>query len=51
MLVIIIAIVDSPVGVGFSYSTNPKMDYVMNDDQTAVDKYNFLVNFFAKYSE
>ena len=48
---LVIAIVESPAGVGMSYSTNPKTDYVIDDEQTAVDNYNFLVNFFAKYFE
>ena len=43
--------VESPAGVGFSYSTNPQVDYIINDNQTALDNYNFLVNFFANYSE
>lgn len=42
---------ESPVGVGLSYSTTPKKDYTMDDFQTAVDNYNFLINFFDKYSE
>ena len=43
--------VESPAGVGFSYSTNPQVDYIIDDNQTALDNYNFLVNFFANYSE
>ena len=42
---------ESPAGVGFSYSTNPSVDYVTNDDQTATDNYNFLVQFFSYYPE
>ena len=44
-------VVESPAGVGFSYSTNPDVDYRIDDNQTALDNYNFLVNFFANYSE
>ena len=40
---------ESPAGVGFSYSTNPHVDYVTDDDQTATDNYNFLVQFFSYY--
>ena len=43
--------VESPAGVGFSYSTDPGVDYVTNDDQTATDNYNFLVQFFSYYPE
>ena len=42
---------ESPAGVGFSYSTNPRVDYVTNDDQTAIDNYNFLTKFFTYYPE
>ena len=27
------------------------MDYTIDDEQTAADNYDFLVNFFTKYSE
>jgi serine carboxypeptidase-like clade 2 len=43
--------VESPAGVGFSYSSKPTVDYIIDDNQTALDNYNFLVNFFANYSE
>lgn len=33
---------DSPVGVGYSYSRN-KSDYKTNDSKTASDSYAFLV--------
>eukprot|EP01100_Stratorugosa_tubuloviscum_P010959 TRINITY_DN47_c1_g1_i1.p1 TRINITY_DN47_c1_g1~~TRINITY_DN47_c1_g1_i1.p1 ORF type:complete len:451 (+),score=180.14 TRINITY_DN47_c1_g1_i1:106-1458(+) len=41
---------ESPVGVGFSYSTNRK-DYTINDQQTAADNYQFLLKFFSKYTQ
>jgi len=41
---------DSPCGVGLSYSNDPVNDYVTNDQITAKDSHNFLLNFFAKYS-
>eukprot|EP01114_Cavostelium_apophysatum_P000046 TRINITY_DN1004_c0_g1_i1.p1 TRINITY_DN1004_c0_g1~~TRINITY_DN1004_c0_g1_i1.p1 ORF type:complete len:455 (+),score=85.88 TRINITY_DN1004_c0_g1_i1:152-1516(+) len=40
---------DSPCGVGLSYSTNPD-DYITNDTVTAHDSHNFLLNFFNTYS-
>lgn len=43
--------VESPAGVGFSYSDDPTKDYIIDDNQTALDNYHFLVNFFNKYSE
>ena len=51
MTFLIIAVVESPVGVGMSYSTSPKTDYIMDDEQTAADNYNFIINFFTKYFE
>jgi carboxypeptidase C (cathepsin A) len=43
---------ESPAGVGFSYSENPKVDYtVLNDNKTAADVYSFLVTFFKKYPQ
>ena len=44
-------LVESPAGVGFSYSTKPSVDYIIDDNQTALDNYNFLVNFFTNFSE
>lgn len=42
---------ESPAGVGFSYSTNPA-DYLnANDTRTADDAFNFLVKFFQDYPE
>ena len=41
---------ESPAGVGFSYSTN-KNDYNTNDTRTAEDNYQFLLNFFEAYPE
>jgi len=41
---------DSPCGVGLSYSTNQN-DYITNDTVTAHDSHNFLLNFFAAFPE
>jgi len=41
---------DSPCGVGLSYSTNTN-DYNTNDKITAKDSYNFLLNFFDLYPQ
>jgi carboxypeptidase C (cathepsin A) len=43
--------IESPVGVGFSYSTRGRDDYVTNDTQTAEDNLRFIINFFSAYSE
>mmetsp|Transcript_20728 Transcript_20728/g.30833 ORF Transcript_20728/g.30833 Transcript_20728/m.30833 type:complete len:492 (-) Transcript_20728:60-1535(-) len=37
--------IDSPAGVGFSYSTNPS-HFSTNDNQTAIDSTHFLESFF-----
>eukprot|EP00698_Gefionella_okellyi_P023690 TRINITY_DN815_c0_g2_i1.p1 TRINITY_DN815_c0_g2~~TRINITY_DN815_c0_g2_i1.p1 ORF type:complete len:485 (+),score=81.51 TRINITY_DN815_c0_g2_i1:23-1477(+) len=39
---------ESPAGVGFSYSGNTQ-DYTIGDNQTAWDGYNFLQGFFDRY--
>ncbi|KAF8092668.1 hypothetical protein N665_0406s0013 [Sinapis alba] len=41
---------DSPVGVGYSYSKN-KSDYKINDSKTASDSYAFLVEWFKMFPE
>lgn len=41
---------DSPCGVGLSYSTNPN-DYNTNDKVTARDSHNFLLNFFTAFPQ
>jgi len=41
---------DSPAGVGLSYSNTPR-DYVTNDTATAVDTNTFLRRFFEEYPE
>ena len=43
--------VESPVGVGFSYSDNPDVDYNTDDNKTALDNYHFLVDFFRSFPE
>ncbi|KAI5679886.1 hypothetical protein M9H77_01113 [Catharanthus roseus] len=41
---------DSPAGVGMSYSTN-KSDYVTGDIKTALDSHTFLLKWFELYPE
>lgn len=41
---------ESPVGVGYSYSPNPA-DYSTDDDTTSNDNYHALLSFFNEYSE
>ncbi|CAN8270566.1 unnamed protein product [Cochlearia groenlandica] len=41
---------DSPVGVGYSYSTD-KSDYQTNDTMTASDSHQFLIEWFKMYPE
>ncbi|KAF5814413.1 putative carboxypeptidase D [Helianthus annuus] len=41
---------DSPAGVGFSYSKNSS-DYITGDAQTAKDSYTFLVNWLERFPE
>ncbi|OIW01323.1 hypothetical protein TanjilG_10484 [Lupinus angustifolius] len=41
---------DSPAGVGFSYSKN-KADYRTGDVKTAIDSHNFLLEWFKLYPE
>ncbi|CAA0827624.1 Serine carboxypeptidase 24 [Striga hermonthica] len=41
---------ESPAGVGFSYSTN-KADYITGDKNTAQDTYTFLVKWLQKFPE
>ncbi len=43
--------VEAPAGVGFSYSNTPAVDYVTDDNKTALDNYHFLVKWFGNYSE
>jgi carboxypeptidase C (cathepsin A) len=44
---------ESPKGVGFSYcdSAEKTLDCINNDESTAQDSYEFLVNFFNAYPE
>lgn len=42
--------VDSPVGVGLSYSKNTT-DYIIGDYQTAIDSHAFLLKWFQLYPE
>ena len=42
---------ESPAGVGYSYSTEPKVDYAIDDNQTAYDNYGTLVSFFQAFPE
>jgi carboxypeptidase C (cathepsin A) len=43
--------IESPAGVGFSYSTDPDNDYVTGDDQTALDNYNLIQAFLTRFPE
>ncbi|KAL0334827.1 UNVERIFIED_CONTAM: Serine carboxypeptidase-like 40 [Sesamum radiatum] len=45
-----IVFLESPAGVGFSYS-NRTSDYVTGDKQTAADSYTFLVNWLERFPE
>jgi serine carboxypeptidase-like clade II len=42
---------ESPVGVGFSYTNNTNDLGELGDKQTAEDSYNFLVNWFNKFPQ
>lgn len=42
---------EAPVGVGFSYSDAPDADYACNDDSTATDSLNAIMDFFEKFPE
>ena len=43
--------VETPAGVGFSYSNDPATDYHYTDELAAQDNCQFLVNWFQKYPE
>eukprot|EP01113_Clastostelium_recurvatum_P033843 TRINITY_DN4522_c0_g1_i1.p1 TRINITY_DN4522_c0_g1~~TRINITY_DN4522_c0_g1_i1.p1 ORF type:complete len:469 (+),score=81.52 TRINITY_DN4522_c0_g1_i1:37-1407(+) len=45
-----IIFLDSPSGVGFSFSTN-RSDYTVGDARTANDTYNFLQGFMQRYPQ
>ena len=42
--------IDSPAGVGLSYSTNPD-EYTTDDFQTTQDLYQAILAFFTMYSD
>ena len=42
--------IESPAGVGFSYSDD-KVDYTTGDSQTAIDNYNLIQAFLARFPE
>lgn len=42
--------VEAPVGVGFSYSDMP-LEYITNDNKTAAQNYEFLLNWFEAFPE
>lgn len=46
-----VVFVESPVAVGFSYSSNGSDYASFGDGQTAADAYSFLVNWFKSYPE
>ncbi|KAJ1425470.1 peptidase S10, serine carboxypeptidase, partial [Ochromonadaceae sp. CCMP2298] len=43
--------IESPAGVGFSYSTDPSKDYTTGDTQTATDNYNLIQAFLLRFPE
>ena len=43
--------IESPAGVGFSYSTDPSVDYTTGDAQTAQDNYNLIQAFLTRFPE
>ncbi|XP_058725186.1 serine carboxypeptidase 1-like [Vicia villosa] len=45
-----ILFLESPAGVGFSYSENSS-DYTVGDKNTAIDSYNFLQNWLQRFPE
>ncbi|KAG0503152.1 hypothetical protein HPP92_003224 [Vanilla planifolia] len=42
---------ESPAGVGFSYSNTSSDLYTVGDNRTAIDSYNFLVNWFERFPQ
>lgn len=42
---------EAPIGVGFSYATNPAYTYHSTDNSTAYDNYAFLQGWFKKFPE
>ncbi|XP_020578268.1 serine carboxypeptidase-like 27 [Phalaenopsis equestris] len=46
-----ILFLESPAGVGFSYSNTSSDLYTAGDRRTAVDSYNFLVNWFERFPQ
>lgn len=43
--------IESPAGVGYSYSDDPKTDYTTGDAQTALDNYNTIQAFLTRFPE
>lgn len=41
--------IESPAGVGYSYSDDPKTDYTTGDAQTALDNYNTIQAFLTRF--
>ena len=41
--------IESPCGVGFSYSDNPDVDYVTDDATTASDNYALIQTFLQRF--
>eukprot|EP00339_Tiarina_fusa_P010167 CAMPEP_0117023382 /NCGR_PEP_ID=MMETSP0472-20121206/17459_1 /TAXON_ID=693140 ORGANISM="Tiarina fusus, Strain LIS" /NCGR_SAMPLE_ID=MMETSP0472 /ASSEMBLY_ACC=CAM_ASM_000603 /LENGTH=461 /DNA_ID=CAMNT_0004729489 /DNA_START=18 /DNA_END=1403 /DNA_ORIENTATION=+ len=41
---------EAPIGVGFSYSDD-KLEYITNDNKTAIQNYQFLMNWFEMFPE
>jgi serine carboxypeptidase-like clade II len=43
--------IESPCGVGFSYSDTPSVDYIASDASTAVTNYHLIQGFFRRFPE
>ena len=41
--------IESPAGVGYSYSDDSKTDYTTGDAQTALDNYNTIQAFLTRF--
>jgi len=46
-----IVYMEQPVGVGFSYSNNPDVDYITGDDRAKMDNFKVIQEFFKRFPE
>lgn len=51
MAVANVIFLESPAGVGFSYSNRSSDYYYVGDKRTAIDSYTFLVNWLERFPE